>query len=249
MSVWAIGDLHLSFGVPDKKMDVFGDHWIDHPQKIEKNWRDRIGDEDLVLIPGDISWAKTLEEALPDLEWIDTLPGTKIMIKGNHDYWWSAVSKVRKALPASIRIIQHDTCEWGDYIIGGTRLWDNIAFNFNAYIPLIDNPASDPEAAQVQDKQEAERIFQRELHRLEMSLEQMKDSDKIRVVMTHYPPVSADMDDSEVSKLLHHYNVKTCLFGHLHNVDTSLPLFGEKEGIRYVLTSADYIDFKPVKIF
>lgn len=249
MTVWAIGDLHLSFGTPGKEMDVFGDHWINHPKKIELNWKQLITDKDLVLIPGDISWAKDLASAMPDLEWIDSLPGTKVMIKGNHDYWWQAISKIRKTMPPSIHVIQHDTFEWEEYIIGGTRLWDNIEFNFNAYIPNIENPASDPDKTEVQDTNEAERILLRELARLKMSLEGMGNSKKERIVMTHYPPVSANTDPSRTSALLKKYNVHTCVFGHLHNVQTSLPMFGEKEGIRYILASADYIDFVPIKIF
>ncbi len=130
MTVWAIADLHLSFGIKDKEMDVFGKEWHNHHAKIEQHWREDITNEDLVLLAGDISWAKRLEEALPDLSWINALPGTKVMIRGNHDYWWSSPSKVRDALPSSLHIIQNDTFEWNDVAIAGSRLWDSTEYNF-----------------------------------------------------------------------------------------------------------------------
>lgn len=249
MPIWAIADLHLSFGTPDKNMDVFGDHWLNHPDKIEANWRAKINDEDLVLLAGDISWAKHLQQAMPDLEWIDSLPGTKVMIRGNHDYWWSSIKKVRELLPPSIHAIQNDTFIWNEYEIGGARMWDSPEYSFNAYIPSIENPVSNPEAAEPPSFEDAEKIFERELHRLDLSLKQMGDPSKTRIIMTHYPPIGADLHPSRTSAVLHTFDISVCVFGHLHNVETKLPLFGEKEGIRYVLTAADYIDFDPVKIY
>lgn len=154
MAVWAIGDLHLSFGTPEKKMDVFGPHWIDHPKKIEAHWREKITKDDLVLIPGDISWSKSIAGAMPDLEWIHSLPGTKVMIRGNHDYWWSSLKRLREIMPPSIHLIQNDTFTWNNIIIGGARLWDTPEYNFNSYIPYFENPVSDPEAAEVADPDE-----------------------------------------------------------------------------------------------
>lgn len=247
MSIWAIGDLHLSFGTPDKKMDIFGDNWANHPEKIEKNWRSKISNEDLVLLPGDISWAKDLKDAMPDLEWIHSLPGTKVMIRGNHDYWWSSIKKVRDSLPASIHAIQHDTFVWNDYIIGGARLWDTPEYNFGTYIPYVKNPAGQNETEK--DADNSEQIFVRELHRLSLSLEQLKASEKTRIVMTHYPPISAELHPSRVSALLEQHGVHTCVFGHLHGIRTTLPMFGKANDVRYILTAADFIDFDPVQIF
>lgn len=249
MSIWALGDLHLSFGVPDKRMDVFGPRWFNHEEKTVKNWRACIKEEDLVLIPGDISWAKHLHEVMPDLKWIDSLPGTKVMIRGNHDYWWQSIKKIKEILPSSIHVIQHNTFQFGDYIVGGARLWDSTEYSFGSYVPYIENPVSRPESAEVENPLEAERIFIRELARLEMSLQEMKNSSKTRIVMTHYPPIGADLAPSRVSKLLEQYNVAVCVFGHLHNIETHIPLFGERNGVRYILTSGDYINFQPVKIF
>lgn len=230
-------------------MDVFGEKWVSHPDKIASHWRSKITNDDLVLLPGDISWAKTVEEAQTDLEWIHSLPGTKVMIRGNHDYWWSSLKRVRELLPPSIHAIQNDTFVWNDYIIGGARLWDTPEYSFGAYIPFVKNPVSDAQSFEESNKDEMEHIFERELHRLNLSMEQLKASNKTRVVMTHYPPISADLHPSRASAILEKYNIHTCVFGHLHGIQTTLPMFGESRGVRYILTAADFIDFDPVQVF
>lgn len=254
MRVWALADLHLSFGVANKKMDVFGEKWIDHPKKIAAAWQNQVHEEDLVLIPGDISWAINLAEALPDLEWIHALPGTKVILRGNHDYWWSSLSKMKKFLPPSIHPIHNNSFEWEGISIGGSRLWDNPAFNFSQIIQVIPTPISAlPGPPLDADKQlwaaQQRRIFERELGRLELSLKQLNPKAKKRIAMTHYPPVSTDLEDSEVSSLLEKYNVDACVFGHLHNVEAEGLIFGEKNGIRYIFAACDYTDFIPVPVF
>ena len=122
MNVWSLSDLHLSISTPSKDMAVFGAVWEGYMAKIEANWKKLVEQEDLVLIAGDTSWAMKLEDALIDLKWIDNLPGTKVLIKGNHDYWWNSVTKIREALPKSLHIIQNDVFDFQDYSIGGTRL-------------------------------------------------------------------------------------------------------------------------------
>ena len=230
-------------------MDVFGSHWLNHPQKIEDNWRAKIHSDDLVLIPGDISWAKDLAGAKPDLDWIASLPGTKVMIRGNHDYWWSSVKRIRDTLPPGLHIIQNDTFEWNDFIIGGARLWDTSEYHFGSYIPFVKNPVAGTEAFEPDDSNESERIFERDLHRLKLSLEQMRTPNKTRIAMTHYPPIGADLHPSKASAILEAYGIKTCVFGHLHNIKTTLPLFGESREVRYLLTAADYINFDPIKVY
>ena len=256
MHIWAIADLHLSFGVPNKKMDPFGPQWVNFEKRVEENWKNKITADDLVLIPGDISWATHLEDALPDLEWIDSLPGTKVMIRGNHDYWWSSPTKIRKVLPPSIHIIQNDVFEWNDVSIGGARLWDTPQFHFNDFIIFNENPtiSSSATKADLTDKEKeqraakAEKIYQRELQRLEFSLKQLRQTARLRIAMTHYPPVSADLQPSEASVLLEKYNVDICAFGHLHSVRPDAKFFGQGEHIRYLLTACDYLDFKPILI-
>ncbi len=247
MPIWAIADLHLAFGVPEKHMKIFGPEWENYTEKIETEWYRHVAKNDLVLIPGDISWAMRIEEARLDLEWIDRLPGTKLLLKGNHDYWWSSLSKVKLILPASCHLIQNNSFTWNDVSIGGTRLWDTPAFNFDGYIHYQeDDKIKSP--IQSDYLEETQKVFQRELGRLETSLRSMNLKAKTRIVMTHYPPISADLKDSEVSRLLEKYRVDICVFGHLHHVKKGIPLFGKHQGIYYYLTACDYLDFKPILI-
>lgn len=250
MAVWAIADLHLSFATPNKEMDVFGEQWRDHASKIATNWRQSIQEDDLVLLPGDISWAMNLEQALPDLEWIHRLPGTKVMIRGNHDYWWSSVKKVSHKLPPSLHIVQNDSFSWGRYSIAGSRLWDSLEYRFDKYIARLptDKIKNVPFLfAKEVDREQEIKIFQRELLRLEMSLKTLSPSTVTRIAMTHYPPIGISLNDSSASALLEKYNVDICAFGHLHNVVHDFdPLFGTKNGVRYYLVAADYCNFTPL---
>lgn len=248
MAIWAIGDLHLSFGVPNKQMDIFGPQWKDYTVKIEKHWRALIGPDDLVLIPGDISWAMHLEDVVPDFTWIDSLPGTKVLIKGNHDYWWSSLSKLKSILPASCHLIQNNSWTWKDVSIAGTRLWDVPGLNFNDIIDFKDMGRGKP-LTEKDESEDSQKIYQRELGRLEISLKSMNPLSKKRIVMTHYPPVGPALQETEVSRMLEKYKVDICVFGHLHNVKAGLQLFGKKNGVAYYLTACDYLeDFKPLKI-
>lgn len=245
MTIWALSDLHLAFGAPDKSMEVFGPEWAGYAEKIEKNWRKTVGPKDLVLIPGDICWAMRLEEALIDLKWIDALPGTKVILRGNHDYWWSSASKLKKVMPPSIHFIQNDVFNWGDATIGGSRLWDSDEYNFNQLVHFQENPR-----AQTKELVKAEaddKIFKRELERLKLSLSQLDPKAKIRIALTHYPPIGADLQPSRASEILEEYRIAICVFGHLHSLKKA-PFFGEARGIRYILTSCDYLDFVPLRI-
>jgi predicted phosphohydrolase len=225
-------------------MDIFGKEWVGWTQKIEENWKAKITKDDLVLIAGDISWAMRIEEAIPDLEWIDSLPGTKVMIRGNHDYWWQSKSKVEKILPPSIRIIQNNAFDWNDVSIAGARLWDTPEFNFNEFV-LVKEGKEPPAPSGNEDK---EKIYARELGRLETSLQKLNKSAKTKICMTHYPPIGADLAPSRVSQLLEKYGVECCVFGHLHSLREGIELFGEKRGVRYLLTSCDYLSFDPIKV-
>lgn len=248
MAVWAIGDLHLSFGVPNKSMDIFGPQWEGHDEKIKKAWLSLVKADDLVLLPGDISWAMRIEDVCADLEWIHQLPGTKVMIRGNHDYWWASLKKIEQILPSSIHIIQNNVWRWNGIGIGGVRLWDTPEYGFNPYIEYRENPREKNGKQEVYNPQETERIFVRELARLEMSLKCFNASDQIRIAMIHYPPIGADLADSRVSAILEKYHVDLCVFGHLHNVRQGALPFGVKNGVRYILTSSDYLDFNPIKV-
>lgn len=247
MTIWAIADLHLAIGVPEKSMEAFGEPWLNYIAKIHANWKERISPDDLVLLPGDISWAMRPEEARADLEWIHQLPGTKVMLKGNHDYWWSSLRQVEQVLPPSLHLIQNNAFLWKDVAIAGARLWDTSEYHFAPYIQYNVNPRARALTEAEDASPDAEKIFVRELGRLEMSLKAMPEA-SIRIAMTHYPPISATLEDSRVSALLEKFHVNICVFGHLHSVKTEAPLFGTKNGIPYHLASADYLNFVPLKI-
>lgn len=247
MPVWALADLHLSFGITGKNMDVFGENWKNHADKIQQHWQKLIAPEDLVLLPGDISWALHTEDVLPDLNWIDQLPGTKVMIRGNHDYWWNSLSKLEKILPPSIHVLQNNTFRWQNVTICGARLWDTPEFSFQPYINYVANPKAKTPTHE-DNVAEAEKIFLRELGRLELSLKALPKDATLRIAMTHYPPIGADLHASRASALLEKYQVNICVFGHLHNVKENTLPFGIKDNIRYALVAADYVNFTPQKI-
>ncbi len=251
IAIWAIGDLHLSFGCPNKEMGVFGPDWKDHHEKIRAFWDANVAKEDLVLIPGDISWAMKLEDAMADLLWIEERPGCKVLIRGNHDYWWDTASKVRRRLPPSLHILSSDAFHWNDVSIAGARLWDTKEYHFGPYIDMKPSAKPKPERTELENakkEEEDEKIFCRELLRLQASLNCLRPDAKFKIVMTHYPPISADLKDSTVSKMLENAHVNCCVFGHLHSVRQGQTLFGTKEGIEYHLTSCDWLNFTLLRL-
>lgn len=247
MSIFAIADLHLAISVPEKTMEFFGDAWKSYNERLQSHWNELVKPEDLVLIAGDISWAKTLDQAVIDLKWLDQLPGTKLLLKGNHDYWWQSVNQLRKVLPQSIHVLQNDVFNWKNISIGGARLWDTDEFDFEDYVAYVDNPRIN-KMQDAENPEEQEKIFLRELGRLEMSLKQLKPDAELKIAMTHYPPIGPKMEPSRASQILENYGINLCVFGHLHSLKKGIPLFGEKNGIRYIFTAADYLEFKPIKI-
>jgi len=245
MKIWAIADLHLAFGAPEKTMEVFGPAWKDYALRLEENWKKLVSHEDLVLIAGDISWAMKLEDGLIDLQWIDHLPGKKVILKGNHDYWWPSNQKLKEVLPPSIDFINNTALAYEDVTIGGVRLWDTLEYSFNDHIEFQENPLVKEKPL---DPEKQEKIFTRDLERLRLSLNQLDSKASYRIAMTHYPPISADLQDSRASKILEEYKINVCVFGHLHNVKKKCPLFGEKNQILYLFTAADYLSFEPLLI-
>ena len=225
MHLFAIGDLHLPGG-QEKPMDVFGEHWEGHFERISQNWQARVTDEDVVLIPGDTSWAMQLGDAFPDLQAIGALPGRKILIKGNHDYWWGGIGQVRRALPEGMMAIQHDAVDLGDVVITGTRGW--------AW-PTEDTPLSP----------EDEKVFNRELIRLELALQsavQIAGGRPI-LLMLHYPPLYQADRDTPFTRLIEKYPVHTVVYGHLHGAGIRAGFTGTWNGVRYLLASCDSLDF------
>ena len=222
MRLFAISDLHLSGG-DDKPMDVFGDHWENHFGKIAGYWQENITDQDAVLIAGDISWAMQLENALDDLHMIGDLPGHKVLLRGNHDYWWSSVTRVRDCLPKNMYVIQNDAVRIGDHVFCGSRGWGT------------------------EETKEDARIFARELLRLEMSLKQAERLGGDITVLCHYPPVTEKGELTPAGRIICSYPVKHVVYGHLHGIQT--PVFnGEVNGVPFFCTSCDKIGFCPVRI-
>lgn len=210
-------------------MDIFGDQWRDHHLKIEEAWQAAVRPEDMVLLPGDLSWAMTLEEARVDLEWIDRLPGKKIILRGNHDYWWSSIKKVRDALPPSMMALQNDFFETEKYIIAGSRGWN---------LPL---------EGLSQDIAADEKIFQRERGRLILSLRNAPKG-KPLIVMMHYPPFVKGCKETGFSDILEEYGAAICVYGHFHGPDSKRAYVGKHGNVRYYFCAADGVNFAPVLI-
>ena len=251
MKVFAIGDLHLGHSV-DKPMDIFGPQWKDHAQQIAGNWQERVRHEDLVLVPGDLSWAMRFEEAEEDLRWLDRLPGRKVLLKGNHDYWWPSISKLRNRLRGtSLFALQYDSLEIGGLSVAGTRLWTmpdlEIPYEDPLEIPPkqgLGQEASDQGPSEMPHQ---EKVFRRELERLKLSLDSIDPKSGLRIVMTHFPPTNESGKDTTPTRLLETCRADICVFGHLHNLGLPLDHTWDfvKNGVRYVLVSCDSVDFAP----
>jgi len=244
MAIWAIADLHLSLGIVGKEMNVFGPEWNDHANKIAQFWDAHVAQDDLVLIPGDISWAMRLDEAKADLDWIDKRPGTKLIIRGNHDYWCHAPTKVRKALPPSIHLLWSDAFLWQNVAICGTRLWDSPEYNFGAFIEMK-KPLKEETKAQ---QEHPEQVFEREVMRLGTALNALDKNAPLKIAMVHYPPIGADLAPSRVSEMLEKAGVSICVFGHLHSVRPESKMFGTKNGVTYHFVACDWLKFRLIKI-
>ncbi|QIB26821.1 metallophosphoesterase [Caloranaerobacter azorensis] len=227
MSIYGISDLHLDFS-GEKPMDIFGDNWLDHEVKIFENWKRIIKEEDLVLVSGDVSWAMKLEDAYIDLLKIDRLPGIKVITKGNHDYWWSTKSKLKGLKFNTIHFLQNDYFLYKNIGICGTRGW--ISRDSDEF------------------KEKDEKIFNRELNRLKLSLESIKEDVKEVIVMLHYPPFNIDGTPNEFVEIMNKYNVSTCVYGHLHGEGHKFAVEGKIDGIKFYCISCDFIDFSPKKL-
>ena len=228
MGIFAISDLHLSEAV-HKPMDIFGSVWTAHKEKIEENWRKTVSDGDTVLVPGDISWGMSFEEAVPDLRFIESLPGRKILMSGNHDYWWTSVSKMN-GLFSNMVFIKNTFYDLGGTAICGSRGW------------IL--PSDDSFTAQ------DDKIYKREIIRLKLSLDGAKRAgiDDI-ICMMHYPPTNAAGDETGFTEVFEQYGIKTVIYGHLHGTKAfETGVKGEVRGVNYALVSADYLEFMPVRV-
>lgn len=227
MALYAISDLHLSLS-GDKPMDVFSEEWKNHDVRIRENWLKKVKEEDTVLLAGDLSWSMKLQGGKEELDFVAELPGRKIIIKGNHDYWWGSISKLN-SMYDNMDFIQNNFFVYEDYAICGTRGW------------VIPGSSLFGETD--------EKIYRREILRLRLSLDAAKKKGFQKfIVMIHYPPVNETFKDSEFTDIFEEYGVEKVIYGHLHGKSLQRVMTGERKGVEYILTSCDYIGFDPVLI-
>lgn len=227
MALYAIGDLHLSLG-GDKPMDIFGETWQDHAEKLKNNFM-TLGENDLTVLCGDLSWAMDLESAREDFAFIEALPGRKLLLKGNHDFWWSTAAKAKRFFAengwTSLDILHNNCFAYGDFALCGTRGW-----------------FYEEERGGEHDK----KILRREVMRLEASLEAAGEREKL--VFLHYPPIYRGYECPEILELLEKHRVPLCCYGHLHGKSCLGAFNGRRGATQFRLLSADFVDFTPVKI-
>ena len=230
MRIWAISDLHMS-PTGEKPMDVFGANWVGYLDKIVADWKNKVEEEDVVLIGGDISWAMTLENALKDLAVIAPLKGRKILIRGNHDYWWHGIGRIRAALPENMFALQTDSVKFGDTVFCGSRAW---------CVP------GSPDFGEADEK-----IFKREAERLRLSFytaaKLRGEGDKL-VAVVHYPPFNVRRENSLFTDMFEQNGVNAVVYGHLHGRESRADRLVKKNGIDYYLTSCDMVDNKLTEI-
>lgn len=224
MKIFAISDLHISSD-GTKPMEVFGKKWDGYLDKIKADWQEKVGQDDIVLIAGDLSWAMQLEGAVKDLQTIVPLNGKKIIIKGNHDYWWSAIGRVRSSLGEGFYALQNDSVKIGNYVFCGSRGW------------TLENPSSEQD----------QKLVLREVERFRLAL---KDAEKKReegdklICLIHYPPFDLNRNSSPFTELFEQYKADAVVYGHLHGKDCKAELLVDKNGIKYYLTSCDLVSQK-----
>lgn len=229
MSLFVMADLHLCKGNPEKTMSIFNG-WQNYQELIEKNWKELISDSDTIVLPGDISWGMSLKEAAPDFKFIEQLPGQKIVIKGNHDYWWTTKKKMEDFFAAegctSIKILHNNHYRYGKYGICGTRGWVNML-------------------GETQD----EKVLRREVQRLETSIRSALDEGLKPIVFLHYPPIFATNFNYDILDVLYRYKIEECYYGHIHGKSAhDLCVKNTYDGINFHLIAGDYLQFIPEKI-
>lgn len=225
MKVFGISDTHLSSVTP-KPMEIFGLNWTNHFERIKQSWYELVGEEDIVLIPGDISWAMKLQDAIPDLQLLGDCPGKKVILRGNHDYWWDSIAKVRKVLPQNMFALQNDSLRVNNLLVCGSRGW--VCPGAQSF------------------KAEDEKIYAREVMRLDLSLRSLKpkESDTV-VVLMHYPPFNERREPSGFVRMLEEHRADIVLYGHLHGKSCAYAYEGVLNGVEYHLVSCDHLDFSP----
>ena len=230
MALFTLADLHLSLS-GEKPMDVFGGNWVNFEAHLKEYWEYMVRPEDTVVVPGDISWAMKFDDAVADLDYISKLKGYKIIIKGNHDYWWKGISNLRADLPPKMYALQNDAMKIDNVVVCGSRGW---------VVPETTHKTP-----------EDEKIYKRELIRLELSLKSaahLREDGDIVICMMHFPPFNSKLEDNEYTALMEKYGVNYVVYGHLHNYAKKQQLVVEKSGVKYFLTSCDLVKNQLVDI-
>jgi len=236
MSIYIIGDLHLAFS-QDKPMSIFGQNWEKHHEKIKQNWIEKVKPQDTVILAGDFSWATYLEDTYEDFSYLNTLPGKKILLKGNHDYWWTTITSMKRYLEENkienVDFLFNNSFEIEDKLFVGTRGWTLL------------------------DSENSQKMINREVSRLELSIKSAIEKygeEKEIIAIMHYPPISNNLMknkytyNSKFLDIMKKYNIKKCYYGHLHGASHKDAIEGKIEGIEFKLISADYLDFKLYEI-
>ena len=230
MKIYAISDLHISTNT-NKPMDVFGGNWVNYLDKIFADWNEKVSDDDIVLIGGDISWAMDIDDAKKDLELLSNLKGKKVLVKGNHDYWWSGITKVRDILPEGFFALQNDCIKFDNVIICGSRCWS---------VP------GSPDFSEQDQK-----IYLRETERLKLSFNNVnkikEEGDKV-IALIHYPPFNVRRENSLFTEIFEKNGVDAVIYGHLHGKDVRSDKLVIKNNVKYYLTSCDQVDNKLTEI-
>ena len=228
MALFALGDLHLSVGASDKPMDIFRG-WENYVGLLRENWQKTVSPEDTVVVPGDISWAMRLEHAYEDFEFLNSLNGKKIILKGNHDYWWTSMKKMTDYMDSNgfdtISILHNNFYVYENYAICGTRGWVS-----------VDGEAEDA------------KVLRREVMRLEASLKPASESGLVPIAFLHYPPVFSGSCNYDILDILYKYNITRCFYGHIHGYACKNAVNGISDGIDFRLVSADYCKFTPFRV-
>lgn len=228
MSLFAIGDLHLSLGVPSKPMDIFGG-WKNYQQLIEENWLANISADDTVVLAGDLSWGMSLEQSDADFAFVHRMPGRKIILKGNHDYWWNSLRKMQNFFDEkgydSLNILHNNHIAYGEYGICGTRGW----------VSMSGEPAD-------------AKVLAREVQRLEVSIKSALDESLCPLVFLHYPPIYGNSCNYDLLEILHKYKIQNCYYGHVHGKGHNHAFQGMYEETKMEMISSDYLHFIPQKI-
>ena len=237
MSIYALADLHLALSNPEKSMDVFGSRWEGYIDRIRDNWTKTVTGADTVLIPGDISWATYIDKASEDFRFISELPGRKLLSRGNHDFWWTTMRKMEEFFESSgftnLQFVRTNVVEAEGCLISGTRGW------------MIESKDS-------LDGSDNRKIYEREKLRIQMCVDKLNEADpdhtQTRILMIHYPPVTANQEFTEFAQLIADGGVDICVYGHLHGKAHKKAFEGDFGGTKFICSSADYVEFCPVRV-